>query len=208
MIIPALTTVALGTFDSWDKLALVFVVNITRHSQHYATARCKLERIFFYRNLSVRLKNYDYSTCESTGCFCLFFFFSNSPFFCKIEKDAATTRQAQPHDLNKSQTTLFSENNQNKIIHNFFYVIRDPARISVRFTHLGPIVQYHPTAIEIFFRIISISDILGTHRPRKNNFQQKDNPYVIFGGFIPKKPTSVRMDAHSASVQHLRRCVT
>lgn len=51
---------------------------------------------------------------------CLFVFFSNSPFFCKIEKDAATTRQAQPHDLNKSQTTLFSENNQNKIIHNFF----------------------------------------------------------------------------------------
>lgn len=147
---------------------------------------------------------------KALAVFCLFFFyFSNSPFFCKIEKDAATTRQAQPHDLNKSQTTLFSENNQNKIIHNFFfYVIRDPARISVRFTHLVPILQYHLTAIEIFFRIISISDILGTHRPRKNNFQQKDNPYVIFGGFIPKKPTSVRMDAQSASVQYLRRCVT
>lgn len=67
---------------------------------------------------------------KALAVFCLFFFFyfSNSPFFCKIEKDAATTRQAQPHDLNKSQTTLFSENNQNKIIHNFFLCNKRPSQ--------------------------------------------------------------------------------
>lgn len=124
-------------------------------SEYFSTETCR----YVWRTMTTL-------PAKALAVFVCFFFFSNSPFFCKIEKDAATTRQAQPHDLNKSQTTLFSENNQNKIIHNFFYVIRDPARISVRFTHLGPILQYHPTAIEIFFRIISISDILDTHRPR------------------------------------------
>ena len=77
----------IGSIDSWEEIALVFLVQITRHKQYYGTARYKVEEIFCYRNLSVRPKNHDYFTRESNDCFFVRCFccycFSQSAFLRK-----------------------------------------------------------------------------------------------------------------------------